>query len=286
MVPYTETQTYKLAVDRFVQRVSDLESELTALKLELKGAKRGTTDPAVFACRKRRDSIGPKLKTYKHKLDKLQRLSVPLWDLAELIQDCDCTLWNESQRVLWHKPCAINEGRGEAALRDWHNLPPAAPTSDDCDLPEIDWEAKNVQGKGDGGKFQIQAIQAGMAGRKAYSTWMMLSAEEGKFKGLSEELRSSIGTGELGPNLLFGHFPIELRESLFQAVLPSKVFARPVVIACTTRNGFLVIPACDYDRAWVFKNITKCGPKYVLRRDYLIERLKQSLVVTSVPAAA
>jgi hypothetical protein len=276
VIPYTETTTYR-------DRLTKLEADVVALETiiaEIAGIRLygGTVKRKRTLEEKRRlDNAKSRLKTARKKLAAWKELKITPWDVVHLIQAADSRLWSPKQYELWHKELAPHEGRGEASLRDYYGLPPAKSTTEEVDLPENGVEAKNVQGRGQNGTLQLQTIQAGKAGRKAYSVWMGTSAESGIFKGLPEDVRIALFTGEVTRNVIYGHLPEDIRRSLLAAIRPSTVFAALKAIDCTTRNGSLHLPKGDFDAAWDIVCVTKCGPKYALKRGYLWDRLKATL---------
>lgn len=276
-VPYTETATYRTRLAKLeadVQSLTTIITEISCIRLRGGSVNRKRTPE------EERKLLNAKnrLKTAKKRLLEWTTLSsITPWDIIHLIQAADGTLWNEKQYELWHKELQSHEGRGEASDRDFRGLPPAESTTEEIDIPELEIEVKNVQGRAKNGTLQLQTIQAGKAGRQAYSMWMGRSAELGHFKDLSDEVRQALFTGEVPRNVIYGHLPATVKESLLATIRPSSVFARPMTIDCTTRNGMLSIPASEFDAAWDIVCVTKCGPKYTLKKGYLLERLKKTL---------
>jgi hypothetical protein len=263
--------------------IKAIESEIALVKSELSKLPRGTKTSSPE--RKKLNGLEVKLKLRRNKRKRIDCLSIMPWDIVRFISEAEGTVWSTEQAAMWHKELATHEGRGEASLRSFYGLSPAAATTNECDIPERELEAKNVQGRRADGKFHVQMIQAATSGRKAYTLWMSSAFEEQKLRDLSSDVRMAIAVGEVSPGILYHTIPEELRTSLVEAVKPSAVFSVPKEIACTTRFGFLLVPKSDYDRAFVFQNITKCGPKYSLRKEYLIERCRATLASISQAAA-
>lgn len=274
--PYTETFVYCERVAKLEAAIVELEAiitEIACIKLRGGTIKRKRTQEEE----RRLANAKNRLKSIKRKLLAWSQLKITPWDVVHLIQAAEDRLWTPVQYDLWHKDLASHEGRGEASLRDYYGLPPAVATTEEIDIPENGVEAKNVQGRSKNGTLQLQNIQAGKAGRKAYSLWMGTNAEAGHFKGLPDDVRTALFTGEVPVNIIYGHLPAAVRDSLLEAIKPSTVFAIPNAIDCTTRNGSLHVPKADFDAAWSITNVTKCGPKYVLKRSYLWDRLERTL---------
>lgn len=203
-------------------------------------------------------------------LQNLKELKIPFWNLLLLVISTDGTEWNEEQRKLWNSPIASYEGRGESSLRSFYSLQPAKPSLNDIDIPEISLEAKNIQGRTESGKEMVQSILPGKTGRISYCKWVLSVAESGMLRELDNNIREAIAIGELGKS---SNIPNNISMTLHDAVKPSIVFSKSKALALTTSFGFLLIRECDYDQALEFTNITKCYPKYSLKKDYLISRL-------------
>lgn len=225
------------------------------------------------------------LKTRNSKLQKLVDLDLPKWELLHILMDAEGTFWTPDECVTWGKQLAAHEGRGEAALRSRLGLPPDL-TTQACDLVRYDngvrvlyEEVKNLQGRRADGSFQVQEIQIGKHGRHAYCMWMMSRAEAGEFMNLSNDLRESIGIGEIGRPKLKDQLPNKLRDDIFQALMPSVVLGTWDAVIGTTRYGFIRIPRLDCDKAWDLYNVTKGSPKYVIKKDYIKARLLMTSVV-------
>lgn len=281
MIKYTETSTYVDMVSRAEIAIQVLVAERDEIRTFLASVKRGARTPGIEGKRKRRDAIGSLLKTKESNLHKVTSLTLSSLDLVRILLDCDDTTWKTPEQLTkWHKELASHEGRGEASLRDWYGLPDALPSQRNIDITELGIEAKNIQGRRGDGKFALQTIQAGSGGRRAYSMWMGQSAESGMFKELPNETRQSLFTGEITRPLLYNKLPTHIRDSLLNAIRPSIVFAECSAIDCTTCDGFLHLPKEDFDVAWGAECVTKCGPKYTLRKSYLLDRLKATLSAT------
>ena len=280
MVKPNETPTYLVEVQRREAALTKVETEFNEIDAFLKTVKRRRrgepVDPVIEAKRKRRATLKDNVARRKNALAHLYDLTVEPWHQLHFIMDSDGSQWlTEAQRTtLWHKILLAHEGQGEASLRDWLGLPQQGASTEDCDILEVEWENKKIQGKGDKGAFILQVIQSSAAGRKAYGQWMAFNFEQGVFKDLPDDVRVALATGEVTREIMFGKLSKEVNDSLFQAVRPSVVFARPRAMTCATRYGFLLIPWEEYDQAWVFKCITKSSAKYALRREYLLERCR------------
>jgi hypothetical protein len=290
-LPYTETVPYTNLVARFNADVDRTRSELASIKAllkEMKRRRRGEPlDLWLEAQRRRRNSLASQLETRTNKLVRLDSFKVPLWYLVEFLSAASGELWTVEQASTWSKELAAHEGRGEKALRLRHGLS-LVPSTEDCDITLGDGtriEVKNLQGRSGDGKFNIQDIQTGKTGRKVYARWMVQQAEIGRFKGLSEQLRDAIFTGELGRGSVYGLLPDDVMVDLLEVLRPHNVLGSYDAIVGTTRFGSITIPRADFDEAWILDTVTKMGPKYSLKRDYIVGRLKRTLV-SVVPVAA
>jgi hypothetical protein len=290
-LPYTQTPTYIALVKRLEADVEKVQSELNELKAFLKTVKprrrKEAADPEVEAKRKRRDSLSGRLKTRANKLVRLSDLKTSLWYMVEFLSAATGELWTEEQADSWSKELAAHEGRGEKALRMRYGIS-LVPSTDDCDIILADGsriEVKNLQGRAGDGKFNVNDIQTGKTGRKIYARWMAQQAEAGRFRGLSDHLRDAIFTGELGRGTVYGVLPKDIYDDLLEVLRPHNVLGSYDAIVGTTRFGSITIPKADFDAAWVLETVTKMGPKYALRRGYIVNRLKLTLV-SDVPAVA
>jgi hypothetical protein len=192
MVPYTEAAA-------FTDRVRRLEAEIRCFVEErqrlggIKRRERAAEEQRLF------QNLQSTIKTRQTKLRKVLNLDALPWDLLHFLMDAEGTLWTPDEVDMWHKDLATNEGRGERALRLRHGLPGEA-TMGSCDL--VKWvdddlvlyeEVKNLQGRRGDGKFQLQDIQTGKAGRQVFGMWVLHEAEAGAFKHLE-----GLGSGRPG----------------------------------------------------------------------------------------
>jgi hypothetical protein len=277
---YIETRTYRDMYSRIENEINSLMTERLAIMVVKKKNR-------TLEAERKQKNLQNRIKTKEKQRDVLINIvkrKRQTWNIVHLIMAADGTLWNETQVTRWHKALSTHEGRGEESLRDWYGLPLIAATTEDCDLPEIDTEAKNVQGRGAKGRFNLQMIQAGKHGRDAFMGWAWDNNRDGLFKDLPIELQDCLKYGEVSSGTLHSKLPVNVRDSLYEATRPSKVFERYKAIDCTTRNGFLHIPSEDFDKAWSFSCITKCGPKYALLESYLKERLLETQNVAETKA--
>jgi hypothetical protein len=225
-------------------------------------------------------TLAIKIKALEKRLIKVATLEVPMWNLVKTLIEADETTWTDVEIVSWHKALANSEGRGETALRERLGIKDVV-TSDACDLVKRDEngnivlyeEVKNIQGRGAKGRFVLQAVQVGKTGRQAYCMWLLETAEKGMLVGLPEDVRQSLGTGEVSPGTLFKRLSGPVLDSLNEKMSPFSVLSGWDAINCTTRDGYLRIPKEDCNEAWQLTCITKSGPKYALRRDYILKRL-------------
>lgn len=204
----------------------------------------------------------------------LYDLKMKSWVALQILMESESALWATEEATAYHKPLSNQEGKGEIPLRMRHNLPLTPSTVDDCDLPEINEEVKCLESAV--GK-SLQAIRTGTYSRKLYSMWVMVSAEDGKFKQFSQEHREALGTGELKASILHKELAAEIRDEVHKLLAPSAVMGCYNAVNATTSLGFLRIPKEDLDAAWRLVTVTKGAPKYELRTSYIVERLKRTL---------
>jgi len=295
MRPYTETPAYldevqklELDITRLVSVVEETKAKLKSLPVKKRNE---PVNSERLILQKRRDGLKSRLVTRKGKLARLRELRLPLWYLVEFLSAAHGELWTAEQAESWSKELAAHEGRGEKALRMRYGVTGVS-SNGDCDiiLGGQRIEVKNLQGRSGEGKFMIQDIQTGHHGRKAYTRWMGQAAEEGRFRLMSHDegqnaaFRDAIFSGEVTQGLLYHSLPSHISEELQRVLSPSAVLATYDTIVGTTRFGSITIPKVDFDKAWSLKTVTKSGPKYTLRRAYVVERL-QATQVTSAAAA-
>lgn len=275
MIPYTETSVFNHLVARARSNIEALSTErerLRAIKRKDRSAEQ----------HRRFEALVGLVRTQQGKLKRLLTLESKPWYLLHFLMEAELQFWTTVEREMWHKTLALNEGRGEQALRIRHGLPPE-PSKEACDLVKyVDGirtlyeEVKNLQGRQSDGKFHLQAIQTGTTGREAYLKWVFEHAEIGMFVGLDKELRDALARGEITAGKLY-HLPHHIMSSLLFALRPSQVLGSYDAIIGTTCNGFFRVPKADFDRAWSLQTVTKGGPKYTLRTEYVVERLKATL---------
>lgn len=259
---YHSTQHFRNLISRINFDISLLETEIQ----QLSSITKKSEDE-----RKKITNARSRLKTkMSHRLN-LYALNIPTWSLFLILVDQDNTKWNDHQLSLWNKTILSYEGKGEASLRDFFNLPSVQPTFDSVDIPELMYEAKCVQSATS--PKSLQSIQPGKTGRHTYCRWVLDTAEQGLFKNLDKQVRGAIGIGEINKSILLTQ---EVRTSLFDAIKPSKIFTIPEAICLTTEYGFLLVKKEDYDDAFEATCVTKCSPKYAIKKSYLRNRILRS----------
>lgn len=269
---HTQSTVFQAMLEK---RKLQLEAALAqkATLLEIKKKDRSAEDQRILL-----NQLPNRLKTLKKRVIDLESLNVPTWDLVHILSSTSsegCGVWTAAEQQLWHKSLAIHEGRGEASLRCRFNLQPGSSTGE-CDIPELNLEVKNIQARSANGQYTIVSIQAGKAGRHGYSMWMMSAAEQGLFLKLPNELRLALGSGELGPGVVYKTLPSDTSSSLLETLKPSKVFGT-MNVALTTVNGYITVPSADLDEAFSMQCITKCSPKFMLKRSYVLSKLLSPL---------
>lgn len=200
-----------------------------------------------------------------------------------MLIEAEGTLWTEEERAMWYKVLGSQEGRGEQALKRRHGLPEGQ-TRAKGDL--IKWvngvrvlyeEVKNLESRLPNGRFNVQNIQTANDGTSAYADWIDEMYQLQGFGDLERALRRKCIGGEIGAST-FKQLPQQLRISILQTFAASRVLPYEAING-TTHAGFVWIPRADFDIAWKFDLITKHGPKYSLRPDYLTVRLLRTLSV-------
>ena len=288
MVRYTDTEIYKYTVDRAladIRFLTEAREKLVGIKLRGKDVKdrrkRTPEEQSEF------ESVNRRIKSAETRLQRMHDLTAPIWDLLHVLMQAEGTLWTPQEVALWGKELDANEGRGEEALKLRYEIPTDV-TTRECDLVKIVdgefvlyEEVKNLQEKPDesaekDGRYRLQEIQTGAMGRHAYCMWMLERAEEGHFKHLNVDMRRALGTGELTASLI-DELPPFLSESVKEAMLPFHVMGFYRAVNGTTKNGFVWIPREHFDDAWALTHVTKAGPKYALRKSYVVQRLQWTL---------
>lgn len=272
--PWPETPTYIFLLGRAQRAYDELHAEREALR----SIKRSQRSPEQ---RRRFDSLASRLKTARGHIDDVQDLNVTDWYLLQMLIEAEGTLWTEEERTMWRKVLGPQEGRGEQALKRRHGLPEGQTRSKGDLIKWVDGvrvlyeEVKNLEGRGAKGRYSVQNIQTANDGTSAHRDWVDEMYETRGFEGVDRELRRKCIGGEISDKTL-KQLPKALQDNILQTFAASRVLPYQAINGAT-HTGFIRIPQSDFDAAWEFDNITKYGPKYSLRTDYLITRLQKTL---------
>lgn len=274
MTPYLETPTYV----RLLARAQQAHDELLVERTALKGIKRSQRTPEQ---RRRFDSLVGRLITARKHIREVVDLDLTPWYLLQMLIEAEGTLWTDEERAMWKKVLGPQEGRGEQALKRRHGLPEEQ-TRTKGDL--IKWvngirvlyeEVKNLEGRGPKGRYNVQNIQTANDGTSAHRDWLVEMYQTRGFDGIDVELVRKCMGGEISDKTLKS-LPQTLQNNILQTFAASKVLPYQAINGAT-HDGFIRIPQSDFDAAWEFDNITKYGPKYSLKVEYLIARLRATV---------
>jgi len=267
IVKYTDTQTFKNHEALITNEISSLEAEFKSLG-------------GVPGMGGKRQAIRSTLRTRHSWIEGINSLSssyFTLWDLIHILADAEGTLWTPNEARLWHVELANYEGRGEKSIRTRLGLHDG-PTTDTCDLAEINEEVKNWQGAAhSSGKPRIQSIRVGEIGKKAYGRLQRDIVRSNGNDIMSDEFWDALACGEVSPGKLYNSMPEAIRSRLLTELAPSKVMSCYDAVNGVTELGYVRIPREDYDRAWRLNCITQMSPKYDVRVDYIKQRLMKTL---------
>ena len=274
MTPYLETPTYV----RLLARKQDRHAALVTERLQLKGIKKSLRTPEQH---RRFECLSSQIKTAQRHVDEVIALDLTPWYLLEMLIESQGTLWTDEEKVMWRKTLGPQEGRGEQALKRRHGLPEGQ-TRTKGDL--IKWEngvrtlyeeVKNLEGRLPNGRYNVQNIQTANDGTSAHAAWVDEMYETQGFGDVARELRRKCIGGEISDKTL-RQLPSVLQDNIKQTFAPSRVLPYQAIYGAT-HTGFIRIPQSDFDAAWEFDNITKYGPKYSLKTEYLVAQLRATV---------
>lgn len=192
------------------------------------------------------------------------------------------TIWNEWCRVVtpW-APTELevnalererHEGWGEKGYKLRNDLSQKV-TSKSWDFPEIKEEGKCIQTglsktPSSVPRNSLLSFKLGKFGTEAYGSLIWHVATHYASE-LTEGQRQRVMRGEIPPNEL-KQFSTDVREYIMNVTVPSLVMSEYKALVLTSLPGFLRIPNEHFDSAFEMRCITKMGPKFWLRTDYLI----------------
>ena len=267
---YHETPTYRRLVAEAGQKFAALEAE----RFQLRNIKPKMRTPEQ---RRRFTNLAVQIKTKLRQLQEVYRLDVSMWWLLRMLIEMEGEPWTDVELEFWNKVLAHHEGKGEQGCKRRRGLPEASGNGDG-DL--VRWingirviyeEVKNLQAKD---QQALQDIQTGRHGTKAFAAWVVRMIKGHKFDDLPDDVVEACVNGEV-TNAVLDRLPTEVRSSLHEALRPSVVLGTYQAINCGTCDGVMRIPSCDFDQAWEYSSVSKHGPKYSLKREYLLARLQR-----------
>ena len=283
MMRYTDTEIYRYMVARAqadIRFLTEVHDRLAGIKLRGRGVKeRRKKTPEE---QKTFTNASNGIKSATGRLNALLNLTAPTYDLLHILMEADGTLWSPAEAAMWNKELLDqSEGRGEEALKIRHGIPSDASTRE-CDLIKRDAngnvilyeEIKSLQEKSKNkeARSSLQEIQTGARGRHLSGLWMLEHSEAGLFKHLDDATRLALGTGELTSTCIENLSPF-LNESITKEMMPSNVLGIYSAVNGTTKDGFIRIPREHFDAAWAFTHVTKSGPKFMIKKSYVAQRL-------------
>lgn len=231
---------------------------------------------------RRFNSIPNLIRTRKAYLEEANELGFGYFTtylLVQLLSEADNNLWTlKALATIDKKELPRHVGRGEEAVH--LNLgKPFLPSQGKRDLD--DGDVKWL----DDGAGGVQLVQVGRCGARAWGRFLLATAEAGDMRGLPEDVRDVVATGEVTRELL-RRLPPSLADGLRQAMASANVLSSYGAIYCAFEFGFVVVPVEDADEAWDFVSVTKQKPRYALRRSYVERRLRDTLATQRQPQVA
>lgn len=190
-------------------------------------------------------------------------------------------IWTPEAALTLNMPCARHEGPGEKAIRTQFGMS-LETTKDKRDLDDgdIKW-MESAAGT-------VDRVSVGVDGQRAYNDFIIELAESGFFKrtDVDPEVMLALRRGEVSKELIDrGAIPEEVMARFNDSFLPSKVLGCYGNIYAVFSFGYNLIPQADADQAWSFLSITKCKPRYVLNKDYSVNKmLEASSLAEKLPA--
>lgn len=257
---YDETRTYNLHVNALNDEKKKLELELVGLNVH----KRGTQGIADARAR-----VKQRLKTIERSLLKSKDLSDFTWsELFTLWSDACGWMWTKEELKLLQHETESYEGLGEKPLRHRLGLPLDA-TMESCDLPT--GEVKYVGDK-------VEPIRVGKIGKRMY----VRSLRE-----ISDELvTDEMLDGEVSAGKLYNELDATIQEKLLTNLAPENVLSCYPAMYLTTDTGYGFVPQEHYKQAFSLACITQMSPKFRLKRSYVEDRIRRTLVVNPATATA
>ena len=188
----------------------------------------------------------------------------------------------EAERALT-LPCLRHEGPGEKSVGIQLGMPmKATHAKKDRDDGDVKW----AQGSGN----SIQPVTPGISGQIAWNEFMITMAERGFFKrtDVDPEVLVAFRRGEVPKNIFDQNLiPADTLEVFNPLFRPSVVLGSYGNLYLGFNFGYNLIPQADADEAWALLSITKCKPRYVLKREYSLRKMfEESTAKQKVEVAA
>ncbi len=253
---YDETSTYVLHIDALTKEKETIELELIALDVH----KRGT--PGIADTKSK---IRQRLKTIDRSIVKCKDLSGFTWpELFALWSESCGWAWTADELLLLQQETESYEGRGERPLRHRFGLPLEA-TLDSCDLP--DGEVKYIGAK-------METLRVGKSGKRMY----VRSLRELPDEFVTDEMLD----GEVSAGKLYHDLNNIVQDKFLRNLSPENVLKCYPAMYLTTDVGYGKVPQEHYSQAFSLACITQYSPKFRLKRSYVEEQLKKTLIVNPV----
>lgn len=263
---------------------AQLESErarLETMKAAIAACKRG--DPDRKALRNDHTKTVSRINTLTKNITNMHDPTSnywTLWDLVHLLAESRETLWDDEESRLWSEPVQNFEGRGEKSLRYHYAsiLTSQQPTTDMCDLPELNEEVKNWESYDtNNNRWCIDPFRVGVLGKSAFGKVYRNIIRKFPDDIMCDELWEALSTGEVSPNKIFKRMPEDLSKMIIDGLKPSITLGRYDAINGCSSLGFLRIPRRDYDAAFRLSSISQMSPRYSLSRKYIESKLNETL---------
>ncbi len=256
---YDETRTYTFHVNALANEKKDVERRI----IDLECFKRGT--PGVADSRAK---LKQRLKTIDRSLLKSKDLSDFAWpELFMLWSDACGWVWSKEEIELLQQEIESYEGRGEKPLRHRLGFPLDA-TLDSCDLPT--GEVKYVGDK-------VEPIRVGKSGRRSY----VRSLRELVDDLVTDEMLD----GEVSAGKLYNELNPVVQSKLLENLSPATILKCYPAMYLTTNFGYGFIPREHYSQAFSLACVTQMSPKFRLKRSYVEEQIKRTLIVNPATKA-
>lgn len=178
-------------------------------------------------------------------------------------------IWTPEAEASLALPCKRHEGPAEKAVAiQMGEQPKTSQAKRDRDDGDVKY--------GESSSGNTQPISPGVEGQCAYNGFIIARAEEGFFKreDVDSTLLNAFRRGEVSKKLLESNLlPVEIQAELKEALKPSTVLGAYGNIYLAFSFGYNLIPVEDADEAWTLLSITKCKPRYVIDRGYVIRKM-------------